>query len=102
MCVSAVGVPGVLKQWDENDNWDDVSSVLPSGGTPALSLEQERECAATIAEFTAAIMAADSNKDGKLSREEFMTWVADPNTAIGDEKILTKWIEMFASNQVGH
>ena len=85
-------------QWDEESNWDDVASVLPSGGTPALSLEQERECATTITEFTAAIMAADSNKDGKLSREEFMAWVTDPKTAIGDERILTKWIEMFATS----
>ena len=33
-----------------------------------------------------------------LPREEFMNWVADPKTAIGDEKILTKWIEMLASS----
>lgn len=78
-----------------------MSSVLPSGGTPALSLEQERECTSTIAEFTTAIMSGDTNKDGKLSKEEFMAWVADPKTSIPDEKILTRWIDMFTNSQAG-
>ena len=75
--------------------------MLPSGGTAALSPEQERECTASIAEFTTAIMSGgDANKDGKLSKQEFMAWVSNPNTAMGDQKMLTKWIDTFANNQM--
>ena len=83
-------------EFDE-DNWDSVASVLPSGGAASLSSEQEAELQKTITDFTAEIMSADKNQDGKLSKEEFVSWVTDPSTSLADEKLLTKWMELFAS-----
>ena len=56
----------LLKDFDidnaNNDDWDYVLSLLPSGGTPTLSAAQEADCAKTISEFTSAIMEGDHNK----------------------------------------
>ena len=81
---------------DENDDdWADVLSLLPSGGTTSLSAAQEADCAKTISDFVAAIMEADRNKDGKLSKQEFMDWVRNPNTNISDQRVLQRWMDMF-------
>eukprot|EP01043_Picozoa_sp_COSAG02_P022669 COSAG02_NODE_1185_length_14007_cov_52.908398_4_plen_70_part_00 len=64
---------------------------------PSLSAAQEADCAETISDFTAAIMEGDRNKDGRLSKQEFMDWVRDPNTSISDQRALQRWVDMFTS-----
>ena len=59
---------------------------------------RKRPAEATSKEFIAAIMSGDTNRDGKLSREEIMAWIADPKTALADGKMLAKWMDMFASS----
>jgi hypothetical protein len=86
-------------EFDE-DNWDSVQSVLPSGGSPTLSAEKEQELAATIASFTAEIMQADANNDGKLSRDEFVSWAAGgaSGAVAADKQLLTKWMKLFSDD----
>ena len=49
--------------------------------------------------FTTAIMAADVNKDGKLSKEEFMSWANGGSAgALADQHMLTKWMDLFAGS----
>eukprot|EP01051_Picozoa_sp_SAG22_P022640 SAG22_NODE_5500_length_1003_cov_1.688053_2_plen_79_part_00 len=74
-----------------------MSSVLPGGGAASLGPEQQAALERTIADFTREIMAADKNQDGKLSREEFVSWITDPATSLADEKLMTKWMDMFSS-----
>jgi hypothetical protein len=57
---------------DDGELSPQVASVLPSGGAPALSLEQEAELERTITEFTAEIMTADTNK---VSRQTHSTTI---------------------------
>ena len=93
-------------EFDE-DNWDDVQSLLPSGSNSvALLPEQEVALQQTITEFTAEIMTADANKDGKLSKEEFLSWAngesgGDSGALAANQQLLTKWMDLFAGSLSG-
>ena len=92
-------------EFDE-DNWDDVQSLVPGGSNSAALLPAEQEAALqqTIAEFTVEIMKADANKDGKLSKEEFLSWAdgsGGDSVVLADQKMLTRWMDLFADSLSG-
>ena len=80
-------VPDADRCWQQN-----------GGAAKALPEAQEAELRETIAAFTTEIMKADTNKDGKLSKEEFLVWATQPETSIGDKALLTKWMDVFSNS----
>jgi hypothetical protein len=45
-------------------------------------------------------MQADANNDGKLSRDEFVSWAAGgaSGAVAADKQLLTKWMKLFSDD----
>ena len=90
----------------ELDDFDEDFDDGPSGTVTVMAQDnidanKRLEIESTVTEFEQEIFKADENRDGKLTLEEWLAWVKSPETSIMDQRLLTKWMEMFGRDLAG-